>query len=212
MTATVEGVDQRKSTLKLRAADGDRLEFKVPKGLLASLQEGDRVQLGIQKVPGTPERSPTSGTARPHRSSRSNPPLGCLREAAPTGAAACAFARADQRVRPATDATPSSPAPSPTVPDPGATLQSSLLSLSRSASSGQHDPPWRARPRSHSLARDSGPSIGRASLRMTGGKVLPRGDGMHQGIRAHGRVARQGKDYSQNYKTTRPCKAYMSCG
>jgi hypothetical protein len=35
---------------------------------------------------------------------------------------------------------------------------------------------------------------------------------MHQGIRAHGHVARQGKDYSQNYKTTRPCKAYMSCG
>jgi hypothetical protein len=65
MTATVEGVDQRTGTLKRRAADGDRLEFKVPKGLLANLQEGDRVQIGIQKVPGTPERSPTSGTARP---------------------------------------------------------------------------------------------------------------------------------------------------
>jgi hypothetical protein len=65
LTATVEGVDQSKGTLKLRAADGDRLEFKVPKDLLASLHEGDRVQIGIQKVPGTPERSPTSGTARP---------------------------------------------------------------------------------------------------------------------------------------------------
>jgi hypothetical protein len=65
MTATVEGVDQSKGTLKLRAADGDRLEFKVPKDLLASLHEGDRVQIGIQKVPGTPERSPTSGTERP---------------------------------------------------------------------------------------------------------------------------------------------------
>jgi hypothetical protein len=65
LTATVEGVDQSKGTLKLRAADGDRLEFKVPKDLLASLHEGDRMQIGIQKVPGTPERSPTSGTARP---------------------------------------------------------------------------------------------------------------------------------------------------
>jgi hypothetical protein len=65
MTATVEGVEQRKGTLNLRAADGDRLEFKVPKGLLASLQEGDRGQIGMQKVPGTPARSPTRGTARP---------------------------------------------------------------------------------------------------------------------------------------------------
>jgi hypothetical protein len=65
MTATVEGVDQSKGTLKLRAADGDRMEFKVPKGLLASLHEGDRVQIAIQKAPGTPERSPTTGTTRP---------------------------------------------------------------------------------------------------------------------------------------------------
>jgi hypothetical protein len=62
--ATVEGVDQSKGTLKLRAADGDRMEFKVPKGMLASLHEGDRVQIAIQKAPGTPERSPTSGTER----------------------------------------------------------------------------------------------------------------------------------------------------
>jgi hypothetical protein len=65
MTATVEGVDQSKGTLKLRAADGDRMEFKVPKGLLASLHEGDRVQIAIQKAPGTPERNPTGGTERP---------------------------------------------------------------------------------------------------------------------------------------------------
>jgi hypothetical protein len=65
ITATVEGVDQSKGTLKLRAADGDRMEFKVPKGMLASLHEGDRVQIAIQKAPGTPERSPTSGTERP---------------------------------------------------------------------------------------------------------------------------------------------------
>jgi hypothetical protein len=65
ITATVEGVDQSKSTLKLRSADGDRLEFKVPKGMLASLHEGDRVQIAIQKAPGTPERSPTGGTERP---------------------------------------------------------------------------------------------------------------------------------------------------
>ena len=62
--ATVEGVDQSKGTLKLRAVDGDRLEFKAPKGILASLHEGDRVQIAVQKVPGTPERSPTSGTER----------------------------------------------------------------------------------------------------------------------------------------------------
>lgn len=64
ITATVEGVDQSKGTLKLRAADGDRLEFKAPKGMLASLQAGDQVQIAIQKAPGTPERSPTGGTER----------------------------------------------------------------------------------------------------------------------------------------------------
>jgi hypothetical protein len=64
LMATVEGVDQSKGTLKLRAADGDRMEFKVPKGMLASLHEGDRVQIAIQKAPGTPERGPTSGTER----------------------------------------------------------------------------------------------------------------------------------------------------
>ena len=63
--ATVEGVDQSKGTLKLRAVDGDRLEFKAPKGMLASLHQGDQVQIAIQKAPGTPERSPTSGTERP---------------------------------------------------------------------------------------------------------------------------------------------------
>ena len=65
ITATVEGVDQSKGTLKLRAADGDRMEFKAPKGMLASLHQGDQVQIAIQKAPGTPERSPTSGTERP---------------------------------------------------------------------------------------------------------------------------------------------------
>ena len=65
ITATVEGVDQSKGTLKLRAADGDRMEFKVSKGMLASLHAGDRVQIAIQKAPGTPERSPTGGTERP---------------------------------------------------------------------------------------------------------------------------------------------------
>jgi hypothetical protein len=63
--ATVEGIDQSKGTLKLRAADGDRVEFKAPKGMLASLHQGDQVQIAIQKAPGTPERSPTSGTERP---------------------------------------------------------------------------------------------------------------------------------------------------
>jgi hypothetical protein len=33
---------------------------------------------------------------------------------------------------------------------------------------------WRARPRSHSLARDSGPSIGRASPRMAGSGLATR--------------------------------------
>ena len=62
--ATVEGVDQAKGLLKLRGADGDRMEFKVPKNLLASLHEGDRVQVAIQKAPGTPERTPSSGAER----------------------------------------------------------------------------------------------------------------------------------------------------
>ena len=39
LMATVEGIDQSNGTLKLRAADGDRLEFKAPKGMLASLHE-----------------------------------------------------------------------------------------------------------------------------------------------------------------------------
>jgi hypothetical protein len=65
LMATVEGIDQSTGTLKLRAADGDRLEFKAPKGMLASLHQGDQVQIAIQKAPGTPERSPTSGTERP---------------------------------------------------------------------------------------------------------------------------------------------------
>src|SRR4030095_8189156 len=42
IAATVEGVDQSKGTLKLRAADGDRLEFKAPKGMLASPHKGSR--------------------------------------------------------------------------------------------------------------------------------------------------------------------------
>jgi hypothetical protein len=65
IVATVEGVDQSKSMLKLRSTDGDRMELKVPKNLLASLHEGDRVQVAIQKAPATPERSPSSGTERP---------------------------------------------------------------------------------------------------------------------------------------------------
>jgi hypothetical protein len=65
ITATVEGVDQSKSLLKLRSAEGDHMELKVPKNLLASLHEGDRVQVAIQKAPGTPERSPSSSTERP---------------------------------------------------------------------------------------------------------------------------------------------------
>lgn len=64
IVATVEGIDQAKGLLKLRGADGDRMEFKAPKNLLASLHEGDRVQVSIQKAPGTPERSPSSGTER----------------------------------------------------------------------------------------------------------------------------------------------------
>ena len=62
---TVEDVDQSKGLLKLRGTDGGRMELKAPKNLLASLHEGDRVQVSIQKAPGTPERSPSSGTERP---------------------------------------------------------------------------------------------------------------------------------------------------
>src|SRR5918999_763885 len=64
MVLTVEGVDQSKGMLKLRGANGDRMELTVPKGMLASLHEGDRVHVAIQKAPGTPERTPPSGTER----------------------------------------------------------------------------------------------------------------------------------------------------
>ncbi len=62
IVATVEGVDQSKGLLKLRGADGDRMELKASKNLLASLHAGDRVQVSIQKALSTPERSPSSGT------------------------------------------------------------------------------------------------------------------------------------------------------
>jgi hypothetical protein len=64
MVLTVEGIDQSKGLLKLRGVNGDRLELTVPKGLLASLHEGDRVHVAIQKAPGPPERGPYSGTER----------------------------------------------------------------------------------------------------------------------------------------------------
>ena len=64
IVATVESVDQSKGLLKLRGAEGDRMELKAPKNLLASLHEGDRVQVSIQKAPGAPERSPSSGAER----------------------------------------------------------------------------------------------------------------------------------------------------
>jgi hypothetical protein len=64
MVLTVEGIDQSKGMLKLRGANGDRMELTVPKGLLASLHEGDRVHVAIQKAPGAPERAPTSGAER----------------------------------------------------------------------------------------------------------------------------------------------------
>jgi hypothetical protein len=56
----------------------------VPKSLLAGLHEGGRVQIGVRKVLGAPERNPTSGTARPqpeHRMSSGNGPSQgrCLR-------------------------------------------------------------------------------------------------------------------------------------
>jgi hypothetical protein len=65
LVLTVEGIDQSKGMLKLRGANGDRLELTVPKGVLASLHEGDRVHVAIQKAPGAPERSPSGGTERP---------------------------------------------------------------------------------------------------------------------------------------------------
>jgi hypothetical protein len=64
MVLTVAGIDQTKGLLKLRGASGDRTEVTVPKGLLASLHEGDRVHVAIQKAPGTPERGRSSGTER----------------------------------------------------------------------------------------------------------------------------------------------------
>jgi hypothetical protein len=65
LVLTVEGVDQSKGMLKLRGANGDRMELTVPKGLLASLHEGDRVHVAIQKASGAPGRSPSGGTERP---------------------------------------------------------------------------------------------------------------------------------------------------
>jgi hypothetical protein len=63
--AMVEGIEQSTGRLTLRAADGERLELKVPKARLAGLQEGDRVQVTIQKVPGPPGRSPPGSVEPP---------------------------------------------------------------------------------------------------------------------------------------------------
>jgi hypothetical protein len=65
LVLTVEGIDQSKGVLKLRGANGDRMELTVPKGALASLHEGDQVHVAIQKAPGAPGRSPPGGTERP---------------------------------------------------------------------------------------------------------------------------------------------------
>jgi hypothetical protein len=40
--------------------------------------------------------------------------------------------------------------------------------------------------------------------------VSPRGDGLGAEIGAAGHLSRQGKNYQNHDKTTRPCKAYMS--
>jgi hypothetical protein len=40
--------------------------------------------------------------------------------------------------------------------------------------------------------------------------VSPRRDGIGEAIGANGHLSRQGKNYENNYKTKRPCKAYMS--
>jgi hypothetical protein len=40
--------------------------------------------------------------------------------------------------------------------------------------------------------------------------VSPRGDGLGAEIGADGHLSRQGKNYQNHDKTTRPCKAYMS--
>jgi hypothetical protein len=40
--------------------------------------------------------------------------------------------------------------------------------------------------------------------------ISPRRDDIGEAIGADGHLSRQGKNYEHNYKTKRPCKAYMS--
>lgn len=48
--ATVENVDHRDNTLKLKMQDGKTVEFKVPAASLANLTKGDSVQVSIHKA------------------------------------------------------------------------------------------------------------------------------------------------------------------
>lgn len=63
--ATVQEIDREDGKLKLRSADGETMDLKVPQQVLTGLQQGDRVQVAIQKAgeraPGTPGTTPGAG-------------------------------------------------------------------------------------------------------------------------------------------------------
>lgn len=75
--ATVQEIDREDGKLKLRGADGETMDLKVPQQVLAGLQQGDRVHVAIQKAderaPGTPGATPGAAPggspgARPEQS------------------------------------------------------------------------------------------------------------------------------------------------
>jgi hypothetical protein len=63
--ATVDDINQRQQTVKLRMQDGKTVELKVPEQALASLSKGDSVQVSINKTSGPSGMAP--GTQQPSR-------------------------------------------------------------------------------------------------------------------------------------------------
>lgn len=61
LSATVQTIRDDKGLLHLRTAEGESVEFQVPKALAADLQTGDRVEVSIRK---RKEVSPTSSSSK----------------------------------------------------------------------------------------------------------------------------------------------------
>jgi TolA-binding protein len=65
--ATVDDVNHRQHTVKLRMQDGQTVELKVPEQSLASLSKGDSVQVSIHKTAGQ-SNMPSTQPSRPESS------------------------------------------------------------------------------------------------------------------------------------------------